>query len=169
MINPESRWKYLCLFIVGGTLGVSAGFMLGLFFYPFIFLGDITAMEKVAGRDAKTVVAQARFIHAVPNDPVHFGKGRATLFKGLVHLEADFEVGPGPRYHVYLSPKPGIKSSSDFDEGNALDLGRLKAFKGSQSYPIPPGTDLARYKSLVIWCKTFSVLISPATLKFTGK
>ena len=169
MINQESRWKFLGLFIVGGALGVSAGFMLGLFFYPFIFLGDITATEKVAGRDAKTVVAQARFIHAVPNDPVHFGKGRAVVFKDLVHLEADFEVGPGPRYHVYLSPKPFIKSSSDFDEAKSLDLGPLKAFKGSQSYPIPPGTKLARYKSLVIWCKTFSVLVSPATLKFAGK
>ena len=168
MAASEQRWKFLGVFIVGSMLGLSAGFMLGIFFYPFIFL-DQTAMEKVVGRATKTVVAKARFIHANPNDPVHFGKGRATMFTDVVHLEPDFEVGPGPRFHVYLSPKPSIKRTSDFDEGSSLDLGRLTAFKGSQSYPIPTGTDLARYKSIVIWCKAFGVLVSPATLKFAGK
>jgi hypothetical protein len=47
-----------------------------------------------------------------------------------------------------------------------VDLGRLKAFKGSQNYPVPPGIDLARYPSVVIWCEQFGVLISPAALKF---
>jgi len=37
----ESRWKYLGIFMVGGLLGTSAGFMLGLFFYQFIFLADV--------------------------------------------------------------------------------------------------------------------------------
>jgi hypothetical protein len=165
----ESRWKFIGLFIVGSVLGVSAGFMLGLFFYPFIFLSDITATEKVSGRATKTVVAQATFIHAEPNDPVHYGKGRAVVFKGLVHLEPDFEVGPGPKFHVYLSPKAEVKSSGDFNEAKSLDLGRLKAFKGSQSYPLPAGAKLAGYKSLVIWCKAFNVLVSPATLKFARK
>lgn len=165
----ESRWKNIGVFLVGGILGVSAGFALGIFFYPFIFLADVTVMEKVAGREAKTVVARAVFTHADPRDPVHYGKGRATVFADLVHLEADFEVGPGPRYHVYLSPKAGIKRSSDFDEAASLDLGRLKAFKDSQNYPVPPGTDLKRFKSLVIWCKQFSVLVSPADLQFTAR
>ena len=165
----DSRWKMLGLFIVGGVIGLSAGFMLGVFFYPFIFLADITAMEQVAGRAAKTVVARAQFIHANPSDPVHYGKGGATLFGDLVHLEPDFEVGPGPRFHVYLSPKAGIKRSSDFDESKSLDLGRLKAFKGSQNYSVPPGTVLARFKSLVVWCKQFGVLVSPGALNFARK
>ncbi len=159
-----SRWKMFGLILVGGMLGLSAGFMLGVFFYPFIFLADITAMEQVAGRDAKTVVARAQFIHANPSDPVHFGKGGATLFADLVHLEADFEVGPGPRFHVYLSPKAGIMRSSYFEESRSLDLGRLKAFKGSQNFPVPPGTDLGRFKSLVIWCKQFGVLFAAADM-----
>ena len=49
-----------------------------------------------------------------------------------------------------------------------VDLGRLKAFKGSQNYPIPPGVDLSKYGSVVVWCEQFGVLISPATLKLTG-
>jgi hypothetical protein len=47
-----------------------------------------------------------------------------------------------------------------------VDLGRLRAFKGSQVYDIPPGLDLKKYPSVVIWCEHFSVLISPARLEF---
>jgi hypothetical protein len=45
-----------------------------------------------------------------------------------------------------------------------IDLGRLRAFKGSQRYMIPAGLDLANFQSVIIWCERFSVLISPADL-----
>jgi hypothetical protein len=44
------------------------------------------------------------------------------------------------------------------------DLGGLRAFKGSQRYPIPAGLDLKDYVSVIIWCEQFAVLISPADL-----
>jgi len=160
--------KGLIIFVLGGVLGAGAGFALGIFFYPFIFLADIVAMETVVGREAKIVRGRGSFLHADPNDPVHYGKGTATVFTDLVHLEGDFEVGPGPRFHVYLSRKAPIRKNADFDEGASLDLGRLKAFKGSQNYPIPAGTKLEDYNSLVIWCKAFGVLVSPADLQFTA-
>jgi hypothetical protein len=47
-----------------------------------------------------------------------------------------------------------------------VDLGRLRAFKGSQVYSIPAGVDLKSYGSVVIWCEHFGVLISPARLEF---
>jgi hypothetical protein len=47
-----------------------------------------------------------------------------------------------------------------------VDLGRLRAFKGSQNYAIPEGVDLKNYPSVVIWCQQFGVLISPADLTF---
>jgi hypothetical protein len=47
-----------------------------------------------------------------------------------------------------------------------VDLGGLRAFKGSQRYPIPAGVDLKKYPSVIIWCQAFSVLISPADLTF---
>jgi hypothetical protein len=45
-----------------------------------------------------------------------------------------------------------------------VDLGRLKAFKGSQNYEVPVGVDVAKFDSVVIWCEQFGVLISPAAL-----
>jgi hypothetical protein len=45
-----------------------------------------------------------------------------------------------------------------------VDLGRLKAFKGSQNYEIPTGVDIGKFGSVVVWCEQFGVLISPARL-----
>ena len=45
-------------------------------------------------------------------------------------------------------------------------LDRSAAFKGSQRYDVPDGVDLANYPSVVIWCRTYSALISSADLSF---
>jgi hypothetical protein len=81
-----------------------------------------------------------------------------------VFLDADFEVGPGPAFHVYLVPNANIRTATAVKDSMFVDLGGLRAFRGSQRYPIPAGVDLKNYPSVVIWCERFSVLISPADL-----
>ena len=108
--------------------------------------------------------ASGTFIHANPSDPVHWGRGKVSVYQRAVFLEPDFEVGPGPAYHVYLVPKRAIRSSSDMKNVMYVDLGRLRSFKGSQRYTIPDGVNLKDYPSVIIWCERFSVLISPADL-----
>ncbi len=158
--------KTIIVFAIGAVLGTAGGFALGIFFYPYIFLADIVAAEKVEDKGSKKTVATGEFIHANPKDPFHYGKGKATVYQDLVHLGADFEVGPGPKFHVYLVPEKDVITSTNVSRTMFVDLGRLKAFKGSQNYPIPPGVDLAKFGSVVIWCEQFGVLISPAALKF---
>ena len=157
--------KYIVVFMIGGVLGIAAGFALGIFVYPYIFLADIVATEKVESAGARKVVAKGTFIHANPSDPIHYGKGDVTVYQDLLHLESNFEVGPGPKFHVYLVPDKNITPSTNVAKLMYVDLGRLKAFKGSQNYPIPAGVDLARYETVVIWCEQFGVLVSPAPLK----
>ena len=110
-------------------------------------------------------LATGTFIHANKSDPVHWGKGKVSVYQRAVFLEPDFEVGPGPAFHVYLVPKPSIRSSSDMNNVMYVDLGRLRSFKGSQRYQIPDGVNLKNYPSVIIWCERFGVLISPADLK----
>jgi hypothetical protein len=160
--------KSILFFVVGGLLGTAAGFALGIFVYPYLFLADIVATEQVDTRAQRRLVASGNFIHANPSDPIHYGKGKVTVYDSLVFLEPDFEVGPGPKFHVYLVPEKPVTPSTDVARTMYIDLGRLKAFKGSQNYPIPAGVDLSKYGSVVVWCEQFGVLISPATLKFTG-
>ena len=160
--------KFVVIFLVTAICGTAAGFALGIFVYPYIFLADIVATEKVpekaAGKPERKVLARGTFIHANPSDPIHYGKGRVTIYEGLLHLEPDFEVGPGPKFHVYLVPEKEVVPSTNVARTMFVDLGRLKAFKGSQNYEVPAGVDLAKYGSVVIWCEQFGVLISPAKL-----
>jgi len=158
--------KSIVILLVGGLLGTAAGFTLGIFFYPYLFLADIVAADKVENKTARKVVATGIFIHANPRDPIHYGKGKLTVYDDLVHLDGDFEVGPGPKFHVYLVPEANVTQATHVAKTMFVDLGRLKAFKGSQNYPVPAGVDPRKYGSVVIWCEQFGVLISPAALKF---
>jgi len=158
--------KGIIIFVVGIVFGTAAGFTLGIFFYPYIFLADIVASDRVDNQSARKIVATGMFIHANPRDPIHYGKGKLTVYQDLVHLNGDFEVGPGPKFHVYLVPEKNVIPSTNVARTMFVDLGRLKAFKGSQNYPVPAGVELAKYGSVVVWCEQFGVLISPATLKF---
>ena len=153
--------------IAGLVFGTAFGFALGIFVYPYWFLRDVASEQLPSS--AGEQLASGTFRHANPSDPVHWGRGSTTLYRqaggtALVYLGDDFEVGPGPRFHVYLVEAAPIEDGDDFQSSGQLDLGRLRAFKGSQVYMIPPGTDFGRYRSVVIWCKEFGVLISPAAL-----
>jgi hypothetical protein len=95
-------------------------------------------------------------------DEFHFGRGTATLLETepgryVVRLE-DFEVRNGPDLFVYLSP------SDDGYADGAVELSRLKADKGNQNYDLPAGIDLDAVRSVVMWCKQFSVQFAHAPL-----
>ncbi len=149
---------------LGLVLGVGGGVMIGIVMFPFWFPPP-EVNEQVVGRTASEIVARAEFIHADPDDALHYGRGSAEIYPDLVHLAADFEVGPGPKYHVYLVPETTITPDTPVAETMFVDLGRLKSFSGSQNYAIPPGVNLADYPNLVIWCEQFSQLISPAAIR----
>lgn len=156
-------WRGLAIFCLGGMLGTGFGVALGFFFFPFVFPPP-PAAEQLTEADRSPLVATGTFIHANPSDPIHYGKGKVSVYQRTVFLEADFEVGPGPAFHVYLVPKANIRNEAAVKDAMFIDLGGLRAFKGSQRYPIPAGVDLKNYPSVVIWCERFSVLISPADL-----
>ena len=156
-------WRGIAIFFLGGVLGTGLGVALGFFFFPYVFPPP-PAAESLTEADRAKLAATGIFIHANPSDPVHWGKGKVSVYERAVFLEPDFEVGPGPAFHVLLVPKAQVRSSADVKDAMYVDLGGLRAFKGSQRYPIPAGVDLKNYPSVVIWCERFSVLISPADL-----
>ena len=172
-------WRGIAIFLLGGVLGTAFGIALGFFFFPYVFppppafeqltQADVAPRSGAAPSTAvvdkpPAPVASGTFIHANPSDPVHWGRGKVSVYERTVFLEPDFEVGPGPKYHVYLVPKANIRKEADVKNAMFVDLGRLSSFKGSQRYPIPDGVDLKNYQSVVIWCEQFGVLITPADL-----
>ncbi|NWG23105.1 MAG: DM13 domain-containing protein [Pseudorhodoplanes sp.] len=163
----RSLWRGIAIFLLGGVLGTGLGVAIGFFAFPYVFPPP-PAAESLTEADRSRLAASGTFIHANPSDPIHWGRGKVSVYERAVFLEPDFEVGPGPAFHVYLVPKAGIRSESDMKDVMYVDLGGLRAFKGSQRYPIPAGIDLGKYQSVVIWCERFGVLISPADLTPAG-
>ncbi len=158
--------RYLISFLFGGVLGAAGGVALGFFLFPYVFPPPAATEELQSVQTDR--IAEGTFIHANPSDPIHYGEGGVSVYADTVFLHEDFKVGPGPDYHVYLVPKANVRSSGDLGTAMYVDLGRLKAFEGSQNYAIPAGVDLDEFPTVLIWCQKFSVLISPADLTFTS-
>ena len=158
-------WRSLAIFFLGTIFGTAFGIAVGFFAFPYVFPPP-EAKEALAVDTQTKPIARGTFIHANPSDPIHYGKGQVRVFDRLVYLDTDFEVGPGPAFHVYLVPKQKVRQASDVQGTMFVDLGKLRAFKGSQNYEIPAGVNLKDFPSVVIWCAQFGVLISPADLIF---
>ena len=75
--------------------------------------------------------------------------------KTFLRLE-NLKATNGPDLYVYLS--------TGKDVSDIVNLGRLKGNIGNQNYEIPAGTNLAKYDTVLIWCKAFSTLFGSAKL-----
>ena len=151
--------------LLGAVLGGAGGFAAGLFAFPLLF-PPTPVNATVNEAEAGPVRATGTFIHADPSDRVRWGTGTVAVYDRLIHLGADFEVGPGPKYHVYLVPQRAIDPDTRVEETMFVDLGPLRAFNGAQGYGIPAGVALQDFGSVVIWCEQLNMLISTAELSF---
>lgn len=147
--------------LIGAALGGIGGFAAGLLAFPKLFPGGDAAEQLEVG----PLRANGHFREAEPADRLHRGSGTVRVYDGVLELGSDFEVGPGPRYHVYLVPLRGLDADSLVEESLFVDLGPLKAFRGNQRYPIPRGVNLEEYGSVAIWCEQFGALVAPADLE----
>jgi hypothetical protein len=113
----------------------------------------------VAARTQNVALAAGPFMVADEGS----ASGTATLVRraagGRVLTLTRFAVNNGPDLRVYLVPGDGK------DTGTHLDLGGLKGNRGNQKYEVPAGADTARYRTVVIWCRAFSVAFARARLQ----
>ena len=97
-------------------------------------------------------------------DDFHFGRGDAQIVrtaegKHVVRFE-NFSVRNGPDLFVYVS-----RESDGRRVDESLNLGKLKATDGAFNYDLPSNIDPASIKSVLVWCKQFTVLFAIAELK----
>src|SRR5918996_6289044 len=124
------------------------------------FAGMNTSIDESMGQGSETNDSLLTGPFVGVGDGIHDAQGIVKVIPiedggNVLRLE-DLVVTNGPDLYVYLSTD---KSASDF-----VNLGRLKASIGSQNYPIPAGTDMTKYDTVLIWCKAFSVLFGSADL-----
>ena len=86
--------------------------------------------------------------------------------KRVLTLE-NLDTSNGPDVHVWLSAADVVEGTAGwFTAGSAehRDLGVIKGNQGTQVYAIPEDVDLARYRSVDLWCVQFSVSFGAAQL-----
>lgn len=98
----------------------------------------------------------------------HDTKGTATVFqladgKKTLRL-TDFATSNGPDVHVYLVAAGDAKDNDTVTQAGFIDIGTLKGNIGDQNYELPADADLAKYRSVTIWCKRFGVNFGTAPL-----
>ncbi len=122
---------------------------------------DRHTVEPMPG--APVLLASGEFKDA---DRFHKGSGTARLYDipalGRVLRFEEFRATNGPDLHVLLAEAP--LPTNRHDLGEYIDLGSLKGNVGDQNYQLPDDTDVARYGSVVIYCKPFHVVFATATL-----
>lgn len=127
--------------------------------------GGATAGDATADKQP-TVIAEGTFI-----THEHDTSGTAQIVEladGRLVLSIEkLDTSNGPDLRVWLTDqevKPGRAGWSVFDDGEYVELGRLKGNKGNQVYEIPAKVDVTQYRSVSIWCKRFSVSFGAAEL-----
>jgi hypothetical protein len=92
--------------------------------------------------------------------------GNATLGKtsdGKVILRFEnLNSANGPDLHVYLSKQVSPATTQQVMDG--VEVGKLKATTGASNYELAATTDISQFKSVVIYCKSFSVIFGYANL-----
>lgn len=98
----------------------------------------------------------------------HAGSGTALAIrladgKRVIRFE-DLNVENGPDLFVYLSTAPSNTPNENNFADDFVNLGRLKGNMGNQNYTLAASVDLARYKTVVIWCRRFTSAFAAADL-----
>jgi pentapeptide MXKDX repeat protein len=102
---------------------------------------------------------------------VHATSGRATVYQEadgkLVLRLTNFKTSNGPDVHVVLVATKDAMDDANFLKENTekLELGKLKGNEGDQNYEIPAGTDLAKFRTVSIYCERFNANFGAAPLE----
>jgi hypothetical protein len=102
-------------------------------------------------------------------DNLHVAEGVATIYHTsdgqlILRLE-NFKAANGPDLFVSLSGHPMPRSTAEAHESGYREIARLKASQGNQNYELPADLDISQYRSVVIYCRAFSVVFSTAELQ----
>lgn len=139
-------------------------------FRPERLFVDQTVNESfpVAGAESVSSAEPDLLASGSFHSNAHETKGTASVYQlpdGRMTLRlTDFETSNGPDVRVYLVAAADVNENETVTEAGFIEVGALKGNIGDQNYDLPVGLDLAKYRSVTIWCKRFSVNFGTAPL-----
>ena len=162
MARLKTRWK-----VLGGIVLVVVLPIAWWLLSPLFISKTVHEDFPTAGTQART--AKVRSGNFRDADSSHKGSGQAAIHRladgsHVLRLE-NFKSTNGPDLYVLLASHPDPRKSSDLKEKGFVNLGGLKGNIGNQNYAVPANVDVSKQGSVIIYCKTFSVIFSVAPLK----
>jgi hypothetical protein len=135
-------------------------------FRPERFFIDQSAHEELPrtedGSAPKTLALG--IFHGV----MHPTEGTATVYSlghgNRILRFTGFRTTNGPNVHVYMLAASDAKDNASARNASFIDLGSIKGNVGDQNYSLGPEADLSRYRTVLLWCKRFSVNFGAAPL-----
>jgi hypothetical protein len=123
----------------------------------------VAAQPAVPSAVPPTVVAQGRF-----HSNAHTTLGTATVLdlgggRRVLRLTG-FRTSNGPDVRVVLVAARDVTDDATVVRAGYVELGALKGTRGDQNYELPASLDLARYRTVTIWCERFDVNFGSAPL-----
>lgn len=139
---------------------LAIGFALGIYALPILIAPAPPAAASLATHAADAIY-KGRFRRDLKDsDTLHWGEGAVSVGPASIGLQG--RLAPGPDYKLYLSPE-FVETEADFNrlKSGMVRVADVKTFEGFL-VAVPPGVDVSRFNTVVIWCETFSQFITAA-------
>ena len=152
--------KKALLLVASHSLVALAGFALGIYALPILIAPAAPATAEVSALATKAQFTAQFRRDLAGSDALHWGEGTVSVGPTAVALMG--RLAPGPDYKLYLAPafvqdEPGFLRI----KAQALRVGDVKTFENF-IVDLPPGVDLQRYTTVIVWCETFNEFITAA-------
>ena len=151
------RWLILS---VSHLAVLGLGFALGIYLLPILAAPPAPTAADVR-QAAQGARFQGRFVRELKgSDALHWGEGNVTVSGAAVSLAG--RLAPGPAYRLYLVPGT-VDTAEGFQQvkGRSLAVGDIRTFENF-IVPLPAGTPVEQFDSVVVWCEAFSRFITSA-------
>jgi hypothetical protein len=152
--------KRILLLCSSHAVAIAIGFAAGIYALPIL-----TAPDGPTGTEVSSLQKEARYKSEFRrdlkgSDLFHWGEGAVSLDAKTIALMG--KLAPGPDYKLYLVPA-FVDTRDKFlaVKSSALRVGDIKTFENFV-VPLPAGTDLEKYNTVLVWCETFSMFITAA-------
>jgi Electron transfer DM13 len=148
----------IALLVFSHLMAIALGVAAGIYALPILIAPPAPTAAELAAQ-AGSARYKAEFRRDLQDsDALHWGEGVVSVSADSIALAG--ELAPGPDYKLYLSPE-FVETEADFLrlKPAMLRVGDVKTFRNFL-VPLPPGTDLAQFNTVVVWCETFGEFIT---------
>lgn len=98
----------------------------------------------------------------------HRTEGTATIYRiqngSRILRFTTFKTSNGPDVHIYMVAADDARDSASVQRAAFIDLGLIEGNVGDQNYTLGSNVDLAKYRTVSVWCKRFNKNFGAAPL-----